>query len=80
VKRPLRLGVSRSDPVENLTSALYHTGRIRLHTDWVRQYVTGSALNASLAEKFAPDALLAALAIVEQETQTLRALFTREAA
>jgi hypothetical protein len=72
MSRPLSLGVLRGDPTESVTCALWHCERVRQHTDWLRKYLVGPALKASLDGSFTADTLLAALGVVENQARALQ--------
>jgi hypothetical protein len=76
--RPLSLGVLKGDASESLACARWHAERIKQHADWLKNYLIGPALKASIEDRFKADVLLAALHMVEEQTKVLQQI-TQEA-
>jgi hypothetical protein len=79
MSRPLSLGVLKGDANESLACARWHAERIKQHADWLKNYLIGPALKASLDGQFAADALLGALQVVEAEAKELQQILQQEA-
>jgi hypothetical protein len=78
VSRPLSLGVLKGDANESLACARWHAEKVRQHAEWLRTYLLGPALKASIEDRFKADVLLAALHMVEEQTKVLQQI-TQEA-
>jgi hypothetical protein len=79
MSRPLSLGVLKGDPQESLACARWHAERIKLHADWLKNYLIGPALKVSLDGQFAADTLLAALGVLVDEAKRLQRIIQEEA-
>jgi hypothetical protein len=77
--RPLSLGVLKGDASESLACARWHAERIKQHADWLKNYLIGPALKASLDGQFAADTLLAALGVLVDEAKRLQRIIQEEA-